>query len=216
MLIGLVLVAAVAGLVAAVTYAVIEVQKRESRFADIELRQYKLTVAGQVADAKREGIEAGKAAGDAILRAANLEKESEQLKLDVAKAQLELEKYRAPRFIDDNHFYYLIERVKPFSGQFFVIAPYWSNTESIAIADRIFDALGRAGWTFPKPMQKTFIAGGTVGIFIDIDVNASQRTRAAGDALVTALKAAGLAALGNDNNDPANVDRISIRVGSKN
>jgi hypothetical protein len=70
MLISLALAALVAFLVAAATTGVIIVQKREAGVANAELARYKLTVEGQVADAKKEGIEAGKAASGALLRAA--------------------------------------------------------------------------------------------------------------------------------------------------
>jgi hypothetical protein len=50
------------------TYAAFELQKQESRASKDEYERYKLTVAGKVADAKSEGIEAGKAAGGPFLR----------------------------------------------------------------------------------------------------------------------------------------------------
>jgi len=75
--------AAVAGVVS--TAAVIRLQKASEQETKLEFERYKLGVAAQVADAKKEGIEAGEKAGNAMLRAAELEK-------DAANARLETEK----------------------------------------------------------------------------------------------------------------------------
>jgi hypothetical protein len=72
----------------AATWAVVRLQRIELADSRNEFDKYKLTVAGQVADAKKEGIEAGKTAGNALLKAAELEKEA-------ATARLETEKIKA-------------------------------------------------------------------------------------------------------------------------
>src|SRR5882762_2514258 len=69
------------------TYAVIRLQKTEAKDAADALELYKLTVATQVADATKEGIAAGKAADDALVKAAESEKKA-------AYAQLETEKLK--------------------------------------------------------------------------------------------------------------------------
>jgi hypothetical protein len=80
----------VAGLIAIAVFlttaAVVILQRHETAEAKRELDEYKLTVESKVADAKREGLEAGKAAGDALLRAAELEKQAGQLRRDAAEA----------------------------------------------------------------------------------------------------------------------------------
>lgn len=70
------------------TAATIKLQKLSGEQTKLEFERYKLGVAAQVADAKREGIQAGEKAGNAMLRAAELEKEA-------ANAQLETEKIKA-------------------------------------------------------------------------------------------------------------------------
>jgi hypothetical protein len=77
-------------LVFATTAVVVILQRREAAEATRDLAQYKLTVEGKVADAKKEGIEAGKTAGDALLRAAELEKQAAQLRKDAAEANAAL------------------------------------------------------------------------------------------------------------------------------
>jgi hypothetical protein len=74
-------VAATFALLAAIaTYVVIQLQKEETAAARGEFERYKLGVESQVADAKKEGIEAGEKAGNALVRAAQLEKEAQELK----------------------------------------------------------------------------------------------------------------------------------------
>lgn len=67
------------------TYTVIRLQKAEAKDANDAFELYKLGVAAQVADAKKEGIEAGKTAGDAMVRAAELEKEAANARLETEK-----------------------------------------------------------------------------------------------------------------------------------
>jgi hypothetical protein len=80
MLLALAVTGLVAIAVAFTTTAVVILQRRETAEAKRELEEYKLTVEAKVADAKTEGIEAGKAAGNALLRAATLEKQAEELR----------------------------------------------------------------------------------------------------------------------------------------
>jgi hypothetical protein len=80
--------AAIAGAFIAVTgYFIIKWQGEIQRAKDASFEAYKLGVSAQVAEARKEGIEAGKTAGNAVLRAAELEK-------DAANARLETEKIK--------------------------------------------------------------------------------------------------------------------------
>ena len=67
------------------TYVVIKLQALEASDARTAFEQYKLGVAAQVAEAKREGIEAGRSAGNAILRAAKSEKAAAAARLETEK-----------------------------------------------------------------------------------------------------------------------------------
>lgn len=89
LMIGSLAIAAFAAVLSwASTFVVTRLQKQEEKAAGAELKRYQDGVAGQVAEAKREGIQAGKTAGDAMVRAAELEKEA-------AIARLETEKVKA-------------------------------------------------------------------------------------------------------------------------
>jgi hypothetical protein len=66
-------------------YVIIQLAKQEAADSKAEFDKYKLTVEGKVADAKKEGIEAGKAAGNALVRAAELEKEAANARLETER-----------------------------------------------------------------------------------------------------------------------------------
>jgi hypothetical protein len=66
-------------------YVIIQLEKQEAAESKAEFDKYKLTVEGKVADAKKEGIEAGKAAGNALVRAAELEKEAANARLETER-----------------------------------------------------------------------------------------------------------------------------------
>jgi hypothetical protein len=68
------------------TASVVVLQRHETAEAKRELDEYKLSADGRVADAKREGIEAGKVAGNAMVRASELEKEAATIKKEAATA----------------------------------------------------------------------------------------------------------------------------------
>jgi len=72
------------------TYVAFQLQKQETREANDALERYKIGVAVQVEDAKKEGIEAGKAAGDALVRAAALEKEAADARLATERLKAQL------------------------------------------------------------------------------------------------------------------------------
>jgi hypothetical protein len=86
---GSLLVVGVFGLIAGLsTWYVVKLQRAEIAHSAIELEEYKSDAAVKVEEAKKEGIEAGKTAGNALVRAAELEREA-------ATARLETEKLKA-------------------------------------------------------------------------------------------------------------------------
>src|ERR1700747_704829 len=67
------------------TYATIKLAKQEAADSKREFDEYKLTVEGKVAEAKSEGIKAGETASNALLRAAELEKEAANARLETER-----------------------------------------------------------------------------------------------------------------------------------
>jgi hypothetical protein len=70
------------------TASVVILQRHETAEAKRELEEYKLSADGKVADAKKEGIEAGKVAGNAMVRASELEKEAAVIQSAAATANM--------------------------------------------------------------------------------------------------------------------------------
>lgn len=117
--------------------------KREARSADKALEAYKLTVDAKVADAKKEGIEAGRTAGDALVRAAELEKEAANLRLELARLSTPRVRLITPEAAAT-----LVERLKPFAGTKFDIGHAQIGREQwdfLWVLEPIFP---QAGWEF--------------------------------------------------------------------
>ncbi len=105
MLVSLGLAGLVAVAVFITTASVVILQRHETVEAKRELEDYKLSVDGRVADAKREGIEAGKIAGNAMVRASDLEKEAAVIQSTAATANeraAQIEEAAAWRILDTN------------------------------------------------------------------------------------------------------------------
>jgi hypothetical protein len=94
------------------TFAVIRLQKLEATNAALAFEQYKLGVDSRVADAKKEGIEAGKTAGDAVLRAKELEKEVANAKTTQQKVEIDLSRQKERTAKAEKDLLELQERVK--------------------------------------------------------------------------------------------------------
>jgi hypothetical protein len=144
MVVALIIAGFFALIAGAATWAVVRLQRAELTESQNELDKYKLTVKGQVADAKKEGLEAGKAAGEANIRAS-------EAKERAAKAELELAKMKRPRKLDTTQFANLVQILRPFGGKSF-----WIITEGIEspgnpneqelLSTQLSQAFVGAGW----------------------------------------------------------------------
>jgi hypothetical protein len=135
-------IAAVAAVITFIAmYTTTQLAKKEAKEAKNAFAIYKLTVEGQVADAKMEGIEAGKTAGNALVRAAELEKEAALLKAD----NLRLEAIIAPRSLTLEQQAKLAAALKPFAGAKVIIASPPMDGEAQGIALQIKASLEGAG-----------------------------------------------------------------------
>jgi hypothetical protein len=81
--------------VAVAAVFVVVLTRKEAAEIKREYDTYKLTVDAKVAEAKVEGIKAGEAVGDALTRAALLEKEAATLTKEGEEAKLETERLKA-------------------------------------------------------------------------------------------------------------------------
>lgn len=201
MVLSLIIAGFFALVVGAATWAVVRLTRLELVDSKKAFDAYKLTVESNVADAKKEGIAAGKTAGNALVRAAELEKESAALKLGLAdanaralEAQLALEKFKAPRWINDEQQKLLVSRLSRFQG---VLVDVWllhaPSQDAAPFAQRILSVLMAAQW---KANGVFNLMGGATatGVIIVMRENPSANDRAAAAALLTELNSAGIEA----------------------
>ncbi|MEK9281154.1 hypothetical protein MTR72_16245 [Bradyrhizobium sp. ISRA442] len=129
--------------VAVATACVVILTRHENAQTKTEYEAYKLTVEGKVADAKKEGIEAGKSAGSALLRAAELEKQAAALKA----ANLALEAKVAPRRLTGENLTKLADALSKMVHLPIGIVSRLFDPESTDFADDLAQSFSRANWT---------------------------------------------------------------------
>jgi hypothetical protein len=119
----------------------------------------------------------------------------------ISNAQLEkivaLETRLAARSLSDEQISSIGDRLKQFNDQHFDIVTYWKNPESLALANRIYEALTKGDWKYDKPATGEFILGVQTGVVIWHDDRAPVGTVLATKELIGAL---------NDNNVDASAD----------
>lgn len=123
------------------TMSVVTLQRRENANTQHEYKEFKLTVDAKVADAKQEGIVAGKQAGDALLKAAKLEKEAQKLKAENLSLQLKIQ----PRRLSG-------ENIAKLKNSLIGLHP-----SAIAVISRIFDS---EGGDFADDLSNAFQSAG--------------------------------------------------------
>ena len=137
-----------------------------------------------------------------------------------AKAELELEKLRTPRTIDDETFNRLVKRFRPFSGQNFDIDAFRDDKESTDFATRIFNALQLAGWSLAKNSSGTLGFVVVVGVEFCVRPDADSRTKMIANESASIFRSEGISATDlvfPPSNDFGilTTDMILVRVGKK-
>lgn len=152
----------------------------------------------------------------ATTRAAEAEARSSEANASALKAQLELEKFRAPRSLSNRQIQDIANRLDKFKGQKFEITTFWDLPEPVALSNQIYVALLGARWEFERPENGSFLLGGMEGIQIWVHPKADTEVREAAENLVSALNDDALDAvlkLQNPNN--AKDSKIHLNVGTK-
>ncbi len=80
-----------------------------------------------------------------------------------------LEDRLAARTLSDTQVSAIAEKLKAFGGQEFDIVTYWKNPEALGLANRLYDALLKAGWKYDKPPNGEFLLGVETGIDLAFD-----------------------------------------------
>jgi hypothetical protein len=175
------------------TTVVVTLQKSENEESRAELEKFKLEASERIASAN--------AAGDIA-------------KAEAAKANLALEKLRAPREISDAQIAKMVLKLVGFAGQEWSVTTYWDLKEPLALSNRIKRALDSSGWKYTKTGSESFLMGVTVGVEVYSHPEAQQSTKDAARGLVAALNDADIAAVFKQQNSPHN-NEIQLIVGIK-
>jgi hypothetical protein len=226
------IVVGVSGLMAGLsTWFVVKLQRAEIAQTEVDLEKYKEDTKLKVEEAKKEGIEAGKAAGDALLRAAELEKKAAESKERATKLELELAKIKQPRKIGEDRIPLIAERLRPFSGTKFDAAAVPGDAEALIFLTFVAATLESAGWKWvdwnPANGSQVYTITGankpTIGQFGFFDLlvilhpdHPAELLKPAQE-LVAALNAEGFAATLEVVANPniPNKDTVHITVGRK-
>jgi hypothetical protein len=222
MLLSLALAALVALLVAGATAGAVMSARREEAAANRDLERYKSTVAGQVADAKKAGIEAGEKAGNADLkaaqaneRAAAFEKEAQELKA----SNLALEAQIQPRRLSGETAKKLAEALSKMGSFPIGIVSRMFDPEGSDFADDFDSAFGAGKWHPVRQRDWLMSNRGVAIATFEGTTFPSDFT----DALISALAGAGIKAtmvtISKDNQNSTSAhfqpDGLYLLVGAK-
>jgi hypothetical protein len=201
---GSLLIVGVSGLIAGLsTWFVVKLQRAEIAQSAIELAQYKSDAAVNVEEAKNEGVNAGKAAGSALVRAAELEKQAQELKA----ANLKLEAEIAPRNLSPDQQKEIGDALRQFEGTQFVTWLYPSDAESRRLEAQIKTSLGLAGFSFAQQMSNA-----DAGMLITgVRISSSTAGKPIGEAIAAILKSKGIESIA-DAEGPAAWPEKFVRI----
>jgi|ERR1700722_3234052 len=122
----------------------------------------------------------------------------------------------ADRKLSDHQLKSIGRALEDFSGQEYQVVAYWDSKESVAIAERIKQALDLARWKFAPLAGRTTLPGGVVGIMVWEHPNADEKTKKAATLLVGALLREQLhAELRFQSPKNPNSNKLSLSVGAK-
>jgi hypothetical protein len=134
------------------------------------------------------------------------------------KEIISLQKRLAARTLSDGQLETIANRLRPLGGQHFDIVAYWQNPESLALANRIYEAITKAGWEYDKPAGGEVMVGVLTGVVVFVDHRSSPETANAARAFIAALNENDIEAVADPTpQNPKNpiVTHIVINVGIK-
>jgi hypothetical protein len=185
-----------------------EIARKEADSFELDIANAKKAAAEaleRAAKAEENLSNARKGAASANERAGNAENETAGLKQRLAD-----------RTLTDAQVHAIADKVKLFAGQEFEVTTYWDLKESMAISNRIYDALTLAGWKYLKPERGEALMGGVAGVLVYVHPAAGEQTKKAAAALISALNEESIAAEPRAQNDPANpTNKIHLNIGTK-
>jgi hypothetical protein len=179
---------------------------------------YELTDAVQK-EADLRIVEAQSRGEEAKARAAVAEQKA-------AEAQLALEKFKAPRILNQDQQARIAEKLKPFAGAAYDtgMGPK-GDPESLYILRSIHAALLLANWnhiawtgggeTYTEPEMPPIGLTTVTNVIVDVHPDRWEKLGPAATALAAALAAEGIDAIADSKSTSVNSDAIHIRIGRK-
>lgn len=149
-------------------------------------------------------------------RTIKLENETAKANAQAVEAKLELEKYKAPRSLNQQEQNKIISSLNKYMGQEYSITPYSDSPESLNFSNQLQQSLLKAGWIYIKPENFTFPFPGVVGVQIYTHPDSKQSTKDAANALISILMNLGKTATPKfQGKDTPVTNQISLIVGTK-
>lgn len=150
------------GLIAGVaTWFVVSLQRAEIANAEDALEKYKQDTKLKVEEARKEGIAAGKAAGDAILKAAEANERA-------TKAELELEKYRSGRSVTPEQRRILMQWLSASPKGRVIVKPNFLNGEATLFAQQISSAFNDSDFSGVGDAPLQIVSSNRPGLFLAV------------------------------------------------
>ena len=193
-----------------------ERQIAELTFGAAQLEKDTTVLRLQIATAERDAAAATAQAKEAESHLADANRAASEANARAAKAALELAKFKAPRTLTDAQIKVIADKLIVFVGQAFQITTYWVSHEPLGLANRIFLALQLSRWTYIKPTGWSSPLFNEEGVFVYVHPHASESSKNAANALVSALNNAGIVSeLKHADPSAKEIERISISVTAK-
>lgn len=134
-----------------------------------------------------------------------------------AEAILALEKFKAPREINEEEGKVLIKAIGNYKGQEYSITTFWDLEEPLSFSNRLHYLLQKSEWKFIPPGEGgSFLLGGIAGIQIWIHPKCDVIVKEAADDLIETLNNLNLNPILKIQNEKNSVtNKIAINVGTK-
>lgn len=161
----------------------------------------------QIAIAQANAEQARAQAANALTEQEKLRQENLQLSIKLEEertARLKIEERLAPRNLTPKQQRIVADKLRPFAGQKLNLIASTDTLEVVNIAKEILSILKEAGWTFGTYIGND-LARSVAGILIEVDPDADISTKAAVQALASALSAENLVVVG-----PAPIDSRAL------
>jgi hypothetical protein len=151
-------------------------------------------------------------------RAAQANERAAQAEQKAAEAKLELEKFKAPRFLSPQEQQLIVSKISKFAGQEYLVTTFWDLKEPLGFSNQLHQTLIAAGWKYIEHGPGgSLLLGGLSGVHVWVHPDADPQVKDAANALVSALEEIGKAPkLEFQNPKNPKDNKIHLNIGTKN